>query len=34
MDTAEERQRLVVLLTALLRWAGIPTLTEEQLLAF
>ena len=34
MDTAEEWQRLVVLLNALLGWAGIPTLTEEQLLAF
>ena len=34
MDTPEERQRLVVLLNGVLRWAGILPLTEEQLLTF
>lgn len=31
-ETEEERLRLVVLLNGVLRWAGIPPLTEEQLL--
>lgn len=34
MDSEEDRQRLVILLNAVLRWAGIPPLTEGELLDF